>query len=432
MRKLLSFAFLLLISSVIHAQTHTVTVKVQHPGLINDNLVNDSICFNYEHDDEEDSLIATPLDGYDFLRWTENDTLVSNSSIISIVVHDDRTFFADFRLQSPEIGPLAPICSGESLELNAPTVIDIFDTVFWQISASESFTEFESYDGQPLDISFNHWWLRFCASNLTDIVYSNAVAIVINELKPTLYGDNLVCSNEEVEYHVEGVENAVVQWMISDSTLYGTGNPFNVIWSTDSGVKQLSVFITDTVTWCTTSLDMEVTVMTHVETAEQLVERKKNGVTYLLVYPNPNTLLYKYQWYHNDSLISCNKQYLYKPVADGGLAPGSYKVFVSFNEDENGNLICGAFSPEILVSRPDKTNQLSIFPNPSHSQGEIMVINEDMKASVLCVYSIDGRLMHQQVISDYQSTITLDLPKGVYTVQLKNDLNTKTGRIVIE
>lgn len=432
MRKLLFFTLLLLISSAIHAQTYTVTVTVKHPGLINNIQVNDTICFKYEDDEHEDTIIAKPLEGYVFRGWLEDDTVFSYIDTLSFVVKWDRLFFADFEFLSPVIDSIDPICSGESLELNAPPVIDVFDTVFWQISATEGFDEYESYEGQPLDISFNNWWLRFCASNSTDTVYSNAVIINVNELNPTLSGDSLVCSNEEGEYHVEGVENAVVQWMVSDSLYYGTGSPFNVTWSTDSGVKQVSVFVTDTVTGCTASLDMEVYVMSHVEKAEKLIEKKKNGVTYLLVYPNPDTLLYKYQWYYNDSIISCDKQYLYKSIAQGGLDPGSYKVFVSFNEDDNGNPICGAFSPDVLVNRPEKANQLSIFPNPSHSQGEIMVVNDDLVASVLCVYSVDGRLMHQQLISDYQTTITIDLPKGVYTVQLKNDLNTKTGKIVIE
>lgn len=514
MRKLLSFALLLLIAGAVHAQVHTVTVKVQHPGLINNNLVVDSICFNYELDEEVDTLIATPLEGYDFLNWTEEGTVVSDSETLVIEIQEDRTLYAIFMLQSPVIGSIDAICSGEPLELNTPAVIDVFDMVFWQLSEDESFTQTEIYDeGSPLDASYNGWWIQFCAANPSDIVYSNAVTITVFDLNPTLSGDSLVCSNEETVYHVEGAENTVVQWEVADSPLYGSGNPFSVNWTTSSGEKLLSVFVTDTVTGCTASLEMVITVfdlnptlsgrdlvcsneeagyrvegaenaivewvvsdslffgsgnpftvnwstssgvkqlsvivsdtvtgctanlnmdvyvMSHVETTKQLVERKKDDVTYLLIYPNPDTLLYKYQWYFNDSIIPCNKQYLYKPIADGGLDPGSYKVYVSFNEDEDGNLICGAFSPNFVVNQPDKANQLSIFPNPSHSQEEIIVINESQEASMLYVYSVDGRLMHQQLISDYRPTIKLDLPKGVYTVQLKNDLSTKTGRIVIE
>ena len=513
MRKLLSFALLLLISGVIHAQVHTVTVKVQHPGLINNNLVIDSICFNYEHD-EVDTLIAAPLEGYYFLKWTEENTTVSDSDTLIIDVQEDRTLYAIFKLQPPVIDPVDAICSGKPLELNTPAVINVFDTVFWQLSEHESFTQPESYvEGQPLDSGYNGWWIRFCAANPTDIVYSNAVTITVFDLDPTLTGDSivcsneetvyrvegaenavvqwevsdspfsgtdnpftvnwstssgekllsllvtdtltgctaslemavtvndfnptlsgldLVCSNEEAEYYVEGADNAVVQWVISDSTYYGIGNPFTVNWSTFSGEKLLSVLVTDTMTGCTANLGMEVYVMSHVDTTEMLVERKKDGVTYLLIYPNPDTLLYKYQWYFNDSAISCDKQYLYKPVAEGGLEPGSYKVFVSFKEDENGSLICGSFSPEFVVIQPSESSRLSIFPNPSHPQEQLVVINEDMETAALYIYSADGRLMHHQLINGYQVNLNLGLPKGVYSVQLKSDQSTKTGRIVIE
>lgn len=253
----------------------------------------------------------------------------------------------------------------------------------------------------------------------------------IKNLTPSLFGNNQVCSNEEAVYRVEDAENAIFLWMVSDSIPVGTGNPYKMVWDVNSGVQQLSVVVTDTLTECTVTLEMEVEVTSHITSAETLVERVKDDVTYLLIYPNPESLPYKYQWYYNNEPIACDKQYLYKPISEEGLAPGTYKVYVSFNENESGSLICGAFSPEFVVN-PSHNSKLSVYPNPTHPNGAITVINEDLEEASFFIYSTDGRLMHCQSIVGYQTTVHLDLPKGIYIAHLKSHQNSKIGRIVIE
>lgn len=377
------------------------------------------------------TLTAKPNTYYEFSHWSDDST--ENPKAFTVI--NDEDFIAYFVLQLPvingDISSPEAICSGEELELDTPSVSNVVDTTFWQLSANSSFDTPMVYEGQSLDASYNGWMLRFCAANESGTVYSNTVSISINEINPTLVGDYQICSNEEAEYYVEGADNAICQWTVADSTIYGVGNPFKILWDVNPGVQQLSVFLTDTLTGCTASLEMVIQITSHVTATETLIERSKDGTTYLLIYPNPDSLLYKYQWYYNDQIIPCQKQYLYRSISEGGLDSGSYKVYVSYNQNENGDLICGAFSPEFVVDQP-RGPQLSVYPNPSHPNGQITIINEDLEEAFLSIISMDGRLLHSQSIVGRQAVIHLNLPKGIYIAQLKSNQDIKTSRIVIE
>ena len=370
---------------------------------------------------------------YEFLYW--NDSITDNPREITVLC--DSVFTAFFGLKLPEVGDIiAPvaICAGESLALTEPEVSNYYDSTSWQLCEDVSFTSPMVYDGENLDATYDGWYLRYCSSNETGESYSNTVTITVNHLEPILIGSNQVCSNEETEYYVEGVGNATFLWSLSDSTIsiVDNENPLKVLWAVNAKTVQISVFITDTATGCTATLEMDVNVTSHITTTtEDIIGKTKDNVTYLLLYPNPNSLTYKYQWYYNDTLIPCNTQHLYKPVSEGGLVPGNYKVYVSFNEDEKGNLICGAFSPEYIIGQKQSAT-LDIYPNPSRPNNEITVINEELEPATLSIYSVDGRLLHQQPVEERLVTVSLNLAKGIYIAQLKSSQNSKTGRIVIE
>ena len=339
-----------------------------------------------------------------------------------------------FDLDLPQIDSIEapdPICPNTPLALTTPLVINAVDEG-WQLSEDGTFDSPLPYTGESLDFSYNGWSLRYFASNEDGTAFSNTVTITFYDFKPTIRGDVEVCSNEESEYSVDGVNNAACQWTASNDNfkVTGEGNPFKVRWATNSGPAQLSVIVSDTLTGCIDTLRMEVNVTSDFASAETLIERRKDGKIYMLIYPNPDSLLYKYQWYYNDSLLAHNQQYLYKPISEGGLATGTYKVYISFNEEEDGHLTCGAFSPEFIIRYI--TPQLSIYPNPSHPNGKTTIINEEAGEAILYIYSMDGRLLHQQSVEGREATISLDLPRGIYNARLVGGQSTKTGRFVIE
>jgi len=54
---------------------------------------------NYQHGDQVD-LTATPNEGYEFVNWTENGTVVSDQANYSFTATKDRTLVANFRLKT--------------------------------------------------------------------------------------------------------------------------------------------------------------------------------------------------------------------------------------------------------------------------------------------------------------------------------------------
>ena len=82
---------------------------------------------------------------------------------------------------SPTVGQIAApeaICSGNSLDLQTPSTQHA-TSQGWQIAADENFTDYQSYNGEALDESFDGWYLRYFASNHLGTTYSNTVRVTV-------------------------------------------------------------------------------------------------------------------------------------------------------------------------------------------------------------------------------------------------------------
>lgn len=323
----------------------------------------------------------------------------------------------------------SPICAGEVLDLTEPDYDYplLAEHTVWQLSAQSDFGEYIEYENQPLEVSYNGWWLRFVVSYIWGNSYSNSVQITVNNMDGfALTGDADICTNQESTYSISDIENDSISWYVSDPAAIVTvgGDHIKVLWTT-AGQQQVSASVTDLLTGCFIQLEMDVTVNSFIDanTLNEIVQKDE----YVLIYPNPADV-YKYQWYKDGERIDgANKQYYYQT---GGLDSGTYKVYVSFNE-EGGNLICGAFSPEIVVNGSVKAS-LSFYPNPSHIGETIVLINNDNEEAILNIYAIDGRLLHTQTVMGNHISLDLNLPQGVYVASLTNKECSKTEKIVIQ
>lgn len=349
---------------------------------------------------------------------------------------DDNTFVmpafdvmvtAFFELGLPvieeDIDTPEPICAGEALELTAPEVSNA-DEEGWQMAAESSFEDPEAYEGQTLDATYNGWKLRYFASNDEGTVYSNTVSIKVRTLAPVLVGDASLCTMQTGTYTVSSIGNSDLTWTVSDAnaTVVESGKILKVTWAT-AGEHTVSVLVENIDTGCSATVSVNTTVTSFVTPSEvQTLVAKKNseGREYLLIYPNPQDT-YKYQWYKDGNAINgANGQYYYKA---NGLDAGVYQLYISFNADANGNLFGGAFTDAYTVAA---TSKPMLSPNPAQPGHGILVVNEGGEEAKVSIFSIDGRLLHQQVIQGTQSVLEVNLPQGIYLVRFTDAQNIET------
>ena len=104
---------------------------------------------------------------------------------------------------------------------------------------------------------------------------------------------------------------------------------------------------------------------------------------------------------------------------------GYYKVRI-FKDDD-----CSAVTEPIYVG--NSTKNLNIYPNPSRRGNSIVVMHDSEGPAQLTIYSMDGRLLHTQMVTDNQAVIDIKLPQGVYVAYFTNSEGyTKVGKLIIQ
>ena len=386
------------------------------------------------------TITVTPEEGYvlgSLLVYNKDDVSqnVELNGLTFVMPDFDVMISAVFEIEgglpviNGDITAPAPICAGDVLDLTAPSVSDATEQG-WQMSAHSNFNVIEVYEGQPLDASYNGWKLRYMASNAMGEVYSNVVTITVKDMSNmTLSGDLSSCTGLACTYTVTHAGDAVLTWEVTDdkAVVDPSGRSLTVLWGS-KGAQKVSVLAEDPESGCSVELSLDVTVQSYIEEddVQNIVAKKHDGKDYLLIYPNPKDT-YKYQWYKDGKAIAgANGQYYYPAE---GLADGDYQVYISFNADAQGNLFCGAFSAVYTVGGTKAV--YAIYPNPALTGEGLVVVNEGDEAE-LFVYTLDGKLVHRQVVANGRQTIGVVLPQGVYVVRFNDGENVTTERVVIQ
>ena len=386
------------------------------------------------------TITATPQDGYvlDQLMVFNKDNVGQTVEVVDqtfIMPDFDVMISATFAVEGQppvingDITEPDPICAGGVLELTEPSVSN--DTVrAWQLSINGSFEVVEIYEGQPLDATYNGWKLRFMAANEYGEVYSNVVTITVKDMSDlVLSGDLSSCTGLSCSYTVDHAGAADLTWSVTDdkAVVDPSGRSLRVLWGT-KGAQKVLALVEDPETGCSVELSLDVTVQSYIEDndVQDIVAKKHDGKDYLLIYPNPKDT-YKYQWYKDGKAIAgANGQYYYPAE---GLADGDYQVYISYNADANGNLFCGAFSATYTVG--DSRKVFAIYPNPAQTGESLIVVNEGDEAE-LSVFTLDGKLVHRQVVANGRQSIGVVLPQGIYLLRFNDGENITNERIVIQ
>ena len=375
------------------------------------------------------SLDAT----YIGFMWQQQHITINPDNTFTMV-NADVTVTAQFARIVANIDTPEAICAGQPLDLEAPTVEGNPISQGWEMS-DDGFNEtIEPYSiGQSLDVSYNQWQLRYKASfGPNDVAYSNTVTITVNSLPDlALEGEqniNLSQSGES-SYYVSGIEAGLpwyeYQWFATDSlaAIQPNHDTCTIVWQT-IGTHQVSVLVTDTRYGCTESISMDVSVASCLnapEIQEIVTKRNASRRVYILIYPNPVAGC-KFQWYKDDETIAgATGQYYY---SGNPLSEGKYKVKLILGED------CEVFSETVEIT---SGNSIVLYPNPSHSGDGVTVVKENDGEALLALYSIDGRLLHSQILTDKQTSIGIQLPQGIYMVRITDPTGcNKVEKLVVQ
>ena len=420
---------------------HDITDTVKYTAITHTIIVNPEITHGTVTTDPSGevqpglrvTVTATPDQYYELSTlWVnkkgdETQTVTLNNNVFTMPDFDVMVN-ATFTMLPPVIeGNITAmtICAGEALTLTAPTVVNA-ERQGWLICPDDSFQNAQDYTNQTLDASYNGWKLRFWASNEGGISYSNVVSITVSVIEPELTGDLYLCTQQSGTYTVGNVGNATLTWTVSDqaATVTESGRTLKVNWVT-AGQQTVTLNAVNEETGCSAEVKVTVNVVSYVNSndVQQIVAKKDNGRDYILIYPNPKEN-YKYQWYKDgEAITGATGQYYYQ---QGGLDAGAYKVYLSLNADAQGNLFGGAFTNEYVVKDPN----ISLSPNPVQTGESVLIVNNNGEAT-MSVYTLDGRLLHQQTING-TSTLNLNLAQGIYLIKLNDHQNEYIEKLIVK
>lgn len=78
----------------------------------------------------------------------------------------------------------------------------------------------------------------------------------------------------------------------------------------------------------------------------------------------------------------------------------------------------------------ERMPELVVYPNPAKTQ--VTVVSSTNQESTLQVYSLDGRLMHQERVMLETTLNTTNWPHGVYVLKLTGPTGVRTSKLVVE
>ena len=301
-------------------------------------------------------------------------------------------------MNSPIVGNITTpesICSGTSLELTTPQ-IQFASNQGWQISPTLDFSNPIPYNGEPLDSSYNGWYLRYFAANEVGIAYSNAVSIIIWPQHSTSF--NITSCTP---YSWNGIT-------YSESGLY------EQTFTTAQGCDSIVI------------LDLTIRASSYVSPifGETIIHYQTNGqFTYTI---DPVEGCFGYEW-----SISNGWTINYSPDAPECTvninSPGTATLKVRVYTE------CGVVERNLFINH-DTMPHIVIYPNPTQGDFKIGLYGMQGEAAIV-IYNLLGQFLGRfSVDTDLEGTIVpyslKEKAAGVYMVVVFNSFDVFSKKVV--
>lgn len=368
-------------------------------------------------------LTATPNEGYVFSKWN-NDSIANP---MEITVTGNATFEAIFDAISFQITVVADpenggVVSGGGTYYfpNQPTITAIANDNY----AFVNWTEDNEVVSEEPEYTVLGW------SSRTLIAHFILTAV------PTIAGNIIapeaICAGNSLQLTAPEVILADTEgWQISADTTFAVFSTYTDQILDETYDGWWLRYTASNVAGVSYSAPVVITVYPIVKESEiGSIVTKNCGTNHvrMLVYPNPG---YQYQWYKDGQPItSADGQYFYP---EESLESGTYYVEIGLERDENGNIRCPIASPEVEVNAQNKHSQGRAFPNPCLTSETLFIMRENDGDALLHIYSVDGRLMYSQMITQGQNVIQTNLAQGVYISRIIDEQGgMEVGKIIIQ
>jgi hypothetical protein len=137
---------------------------------------------------------------------------------------------------------------------------------------------------------------------------------------------------------------------------------------------------------------------------------------------------YNWQWYFNEAPVEGATAATYR-----ARSKGSYRV-----ESLNGNGCSSKSAPvSVVITAIDDVvlngNKVKVYPNPSEGEVYLQFEKPLLKAVIIKVYSLDGRVVYTRTTTHQLQPLDLsNLPGGFYLVELTVDGKKKTLSLILQ
>jgi len=141
----------------------------------------------------------------------------------------------------------------------------------------------------------------------------------------------------------------------------------------------------------------------------------------------------QYVIYRDNSVIAISNQSSY---VDPYPSYGShiYCVSIAYDDGKESEPVCvEAFSSNNTSTEPvnNLEREIEVYPNPIQ-RGESLIIRFDSQlVSMLSLFNSSGQLIQQEQITGGTVYQKMDFEPGIYLLQIKNNSNTLTRKIII-
>jgi hypothetical protein len=286
-----------------------------------------------------------------------------------------------------------------------------------------------------------------CASPAT--ATSNTITIAVNP-SPVLdvIENTILCAGTiQTAINFSGVNVAAANctWTNSHPAIglaaNGTGNipPFTATNSTDLPITAIITVTSKSSEGCEGTTESFTITVTSVPKVTEIVGKYRQGETfpYMLIYPNPVSNTFVYQWYENNEMIpDATEQFYYPPNYGDGrklVAGNEYKVHIAEERSPDCGNYTEVYMP--LLQTVSSSSPLTISPNPA-SEGFTISFNRDYLRDngdyLLCIYTSLGEKIREQKINTLDDIfITKKLPEGLYMVTLYTGEQHYTEKLLI-